>query len=240
MKKKSNVGSKTTAQTPSDNVCGYCGRAFARQQSLEVHICEQKRRDRERNDRGVQIGYQAFIRFYETTQGSAKLKTWEDFVRSPYYKAFVKFGRYCQGTRVIGSEQYLEWLLANNKRLDNWCKDSLYDEFLLQYLRQEMPEPAIRRALDAADRWNTVTGNPPKDYLRYGNTNEICVAIVGGRISAWVLYNTGAGMNFLESLDAGQINMIWPYIDSEYWQRRFASCSAERAYVESYFQELGW
>ena len=240
MTKKSNAGSKNATQTVAEHTCAYCGREFSRPSSLEVHLCEQKRRNNERDERGVQIGYRAFIRFYEITQGSAKLKTWDDFVRIPYYKAFVKFGRYCTGTRVIEAEQYLEWLLQTNKKLDHWCKDSLYDEFLIQYLRQELPIPAIKRALDAADRWHSVTGNPQKDYLRYGNTNEICLAITGGRISPWILYNTNGGTQFLESLDTAQINMIWPYIDSEFWQRRFQTCTVERVYVESYFQELGW
>ena len=84
----------STEQTES-YTCKYCEREFKRESSLAVHICEQKKRYQEKDERGVQIGYQAYIKFFEYTQGSAKLKTFDDFAASPYYRAFVKFGRYC-------------------------------------------------------------------------------------------------------------------------------------------------
>ena len=55
-----------------------------------MHVCEPKRRYQERDEVGVQIGLQSYMRFYEITQGSAKLKTFDDFAESPYYRAFVK------------------------------------------------------------------------------------------------------------------------------------------------------
>ena len=69
--------------------------------SLAVHSCEPRRRRMEKDEAGVRLGFQAYIKFYELTQGSAKLKTFDDFADSPYYKAFVKFGRYCVDVRAI-------------------------------------------------------------------------------------------------------------------------------------------
>ena len=100
--------------------CQYCKKDFARETSLAVHVCEPKRRRQERAERGVELGFQAYIRFYEMSQGSARLKTFDDFADSPYYRAFVKFGRYCVSTRTINPKQFLEWLLKNNKK--KWIK----------------------------------------------------------------------------------------------------------------------
>ena len=57
--------------------CQYCKKDFARETSLAVHVCEPKRRRQERAERGVELGFQAYIRFYEMSQGSAKLKTFD-------------------------------------------------------------------------------------------------------------------------------------------------------------------
>jgi hypothetical protein len=88
--------------------CQYCKKSFQKESTLAVHLCEPKRRRQERSERGVELGFQAYIRFYEITQGSAKLKTFDDFADSPYYRAFVKFGRYCVSTRVVNPKQFTE------------------------------------------------------------------------------------------------------------------------------------
>jgi hypothetical protein len=75
--------------------CQYCRKDFVKETSLTVHSCEPRRRRMERAERGVELGFQAYIKFYEMTQGSAKLKTFDDFADSPYYRAFAKFGHTC-------------------------------------------------------------------------------------------------------------------------------------------------
>jgi len=67
------------AETTSKFTCEFCKKEFARESSIAVHMCEPKRRRMEQSERGVQLGFQAYIKFYEMAQGSAKLKTFEDF-----------------------------------------------------------------------------------------------------------------------------------------------------------------
>ena len=67
---------------PGEHVCKYCGAAFTRESSLVVHQCEPKRRDNQKGEKGVRIGYIAWLRFYELSQGSSKLKSYEDFCNS--------------------------------------------------------------------------------------------------------------------------------------------------------------
>ena len=95
--------------------CRYCRKDFVKETTLAVHVCEPKRRHQEKDERGVQLGFQAYIRFYELTQGSAKLKTFDDFVESSFYRAFVKFGRYCVAIKAINPARFTEWLLKQNK-----------------------------------------------------------------------------------------------------------------------------
>ena len=220
--------------------CQYCKKSFQKESTLAVHLCEPKRRHQERNERGVELGFQAYIRFYELTQGSAKLKTFEDFADSPYYRAFVKFGRYCVNTRAINPRQFTEWLLKNNKKLDYWASDQLYTEYLLQYLRLEHVNDALARAIEYAIDWAENNEAQPQDCLRYGNHNLICHAVTTGRISPWVIYNCNSGQTFLNDLDSTQVAMIWPYIDSDVWQKRFKDYMADQEYAKDILLKAGW
>jgi len=221
-------------------VCQYCEKSFQRESSLAVHVCEPKRRYQERDEVGVQIGLQSYLRFYEITQGSARLKTFDDFARSPYYRAFVRYGRYCVSIRAINIHRYTEWLLKYNKKIDHWCRDSLYSEYLAEYIRQEAVSDALARTLEQGIAWAEETGNPDRDYLRYGNSNTVCYAITTGRVSPWVLYNCSSGQEFLAGLNPEQLAMIWPMIDADFWQRRMRDYAADAEYAKTMLAQAGW
>ena len=220
--------------------CQYCHKDFVREASLAVHSCEPRRRRQERDEAGVRLGFQAYLKFYELTQGSARLKTFEDFAGSPYYRAFVKFGRYCVEIRAVNPSRFMEWLLKNNKKIDHWARDTMYTEYLTEYVRVENVNDALARAMEFGIAWSEETGNPAEDCLRYGNTNATVYAVTTGRITAWVLYNCESGQGFLSELDATQISMIWPYIDSEFWMKKFTDYVADQEYMRDMLEKAGW
>lgn len=222
--------------------CKYCEREFRKESTLAAHLCEPKRRWQQETETGVQFGFRSYIQFYETTQGSAKLKSYEDFVNSPYYNAFVRYGRHLVAIRAVNSNSFTTWLLKNNKKLDHWCKDSFYDEWLQDYIKKEAVQDALERGLKEMQEYaehNRDLRNGFLDYFRYGNSNRICHHITTGRISAWVVYNCSSGVSFLEGLDSGQIDMIMPYIDPDYWQRRFHDYMADTEWAKHVLQEAG-
>jgi hypothetical protein len=221
-------------------VCEYCKKEFARETSIAVHMCEPKRRRFEQDERGVQLGFRAYIKFYEQAQGSAKLKTFDDFADSAYYRAFVKFGRYCVGTRVIAPERYLLWLLKQQKKIDNWSSDQLYTEYLIGYLRVENVSDALTRAVEFGMDWAEKNSAQPQDCLRYGSSVAMCYAVTTGRISPWIIYNCESGQQFLAGLASDQIGMIWSYIDSDEWQKRFNNYPADQEYARDILTKAGW
>jgi hypothetical protein len=220
--------------------CQFCKKDFVRETSLTVHSCEPRRRRQERSERGVELGFQAYIKFYEMTQGSAKLKTYDDFCDSPYYKAFVKFGRYCVSIRAINPARFMEWVLKQNKKIDHWCSDTVYTEYLTFYLRVENVNDALARAIEFGLDWSEKTGNPPHDCLRYGGTNSLMYAVSSGRISPWIIFNSESGQIFLDSLTPEQIAIIYPYIDVDHWQKRFQDYPADQEYAKEILKQAGW
>jgi hypothetical protein len=205
-----------------------------------VHVCEPKRRYQEQSEIGVQLGLQAYLRFYEITQGSARLKTFDDFAQSPYYRAFVKFGRHCQAIRAVNVTKFIDWVIRQNKKIDHWCRDTVYTEYLTEYLRHENISDALTRAIEHSIEWAENSGHPSHDYLRFGNDNAICYAVTSGRVSPWILYNSDSGQEFLSRINTEQIAMIWSLIDSDFWQKKFQDYAADAAYVREIMTKAGW
>jgi len=222
------------------HTCQFCKKDFVRETSLTVHSCEPRKRRQERSERGVELGFQAYIKFYEMTQGSAKLKTYDDFCESPYYKAFVKFGRYCVSIRAINPARFMEWVLKQNKKIDHWCSDTVYTEYLAFYLRVENVDDALARAMEFGIDWSEKTGNPPHDCLRYGGTNAMVYAVTAGRISPWIIFNSESGQHFLSELNQEQIAIVYPYIDVDHWQKRFQDYPADQEYAKDILKQAGW
>ena len=220
--------------------CQYCKKDFMKESSLAVHSCEPRRRRMEKDEAGVRLGFQAYIKFYELTQGSAKLKTFDDFAESPYYKAFVRFGRYCVEVKAINPEQFTRWVLKQNKKLDHWAKDSVYTEYLQDYLRVENVNDALARAIEFSIDWGEKNTAKPEDCLRYGNDNAMTYAVSTGRISPWAIYCSDSGQQFLNNLDQTQVATIWSIIDADYWMRKFKDYPADYEYAREMLQKAGW
>ena len=134
----------------------------------------------------------------------------------------------------------MEWLLKHQKKIDRWASDQLYTEYLLDYLKVENVSDALSRAIEYSIDWSEKQSAPAHDCLRYGNSNALCYAIVTGRISPWVLYNSESGAKFLGELSTEQVAMIWPYIDSDLWQKKFQTYLADQEYARDILTKAGW
>jgi hypothetical protein len=228
--------------TTASYKCKYCSKSFAKESTLTSHLCEQKRRWQQEKETGVQLGLRAYLRFYEYAQGSAKLKSYADFATSPYYIAFVKFGRHLVGIRAVNPASFIDWLLKNNKKLDYWTKDSFYEEWLREYIKREAVQDALERALKEMTEYaesHPELRNGFKDYFRYGNVNRVCHHIASGRISPWVVFNCDSGVGFLDGLSEEQVAIILPYIDPDYWQTKFRDYLSDTEWTKDILGKAG-
>lgn len=201
--------------------CEFCGRSFLRESTIFKHICEYKQRWMQKDLQGNRIGFQAWLQFYKKNTASKKNKTYEEFIKSAYYTAFVKFGTYCASINALNVSRFVDWLLKNQIKLDTWCQDTVYTKYLVDYLKTENPLDAIARSIETTIAMAENEKILSKDYLRYGNPNKICYAITTGKISPWMLYQSESGINFLDKIDATQQKMIIDYINPEQWAIKF-------------------
>ena len=81
--------------------CDFCKREFLRESTTLSHVCEQKRRWLDKDNHGNRIGFQCWLEFYKKNTSKRKNLKQEDFIKNPYYIAFVKFGNYCVSINAI-------------------------------------------------------------------------------------------------------------------------------------------
>ena len=201
--------------------CEFCNREFMRESTMAKHLCENKQRYLNKDLQGNRIGFQAWLQFYKKSTASKKNKTYDEFIRSAYYTAFVKFGTHCADINAINISRYVDWLLKNQIRIDTWTTDSVYTKYLIEYLRIEDPLDAIARSVQTTIDLAEIEGILPRDYLRYGNANKICHNITNGKLSPWMLYQTDSGVKFLDNLNESQVKLVIDYINPELWKIKF-------------------
>jgi hypothetical protein len=222
-----------------DYKCQYCSKGFLKESTLIAHQCEPKRRAQQKTDIGVNLGYQAWIRFYELSQGSAKLKTYDDFCKSQFYAAFVKFGRHCHSIRAINASKFIDFVLKNNFKIDHWCREQIYDKYLLQLLTTEAAEDALARSIEHMQEWAESTGEQFNDYFKSVSSNRLVSDVRNGRISSWCLYCCDSGIATLAQLNEEQIGLIWAYIDADTWQKKLRDYVADAELARHVLKEAG-
>jgi len=220
--------------------CYYCQKEFKRESTLNVHMCEPKRRFHNKNDKGVVLGMHTFDKFYKYAQNHTGTKTFDEFIHSPYYIAFVKFGNYCIKTKCIKIDRFIEFVVTSGIKLDKWATDDTYTQFLARALKTENVNDALARAIEYSIDWGTEKSMRPEDVMRYATSNRLCSAIISGKISPWVIYQSMSGQEFLGRLSDEQRILIWDIIDPDYWDITFANKLSDVEYVEEILKNAGW
>ena len=215
----------------------YCGKVFTRARTLQVHMCEPKRRHLQRNEKWVQNAFIVFQRFYQIHQHGQKEKTYDDFCRSAYYNAFVKFGRFMMHINPLYPEKYIDYVILSKIKLDHWARDDLYEAYLIETLKAEPVESALQRSIATMMDWAEEQNAQWADYFRLVNTNRAVQHIQQGRISPWLLLGCKAGKNLLQSLNDEQLQMVGRFIAPEFWTQRIKSSPADQLFLQETAKE---
>jgi DNA-directed RNA polymerase subunit RPC12/RpoP len=241
IKKSSNIvkalgGIKNKLQTLSYK-CEHCGKYFAKEKTLAVHVCEQKRRYLSKNEKHVQAGLLTYQRFYDITQKGKTQKTFDDFATSPYYTAFVKFGSFLVNTAPIYPERFIDFVVRSGVKLDHWCRDELYDSYISELIKIEPADGAIQRSIQTMMDWADNNSASWEHYFAYVNLNRATHDIKEGLISPWLVLNTKAGKDMLKRMNDEQLEIIGSVIDPQYWMRRFKNLPADLELVKDIIKE---
>jgi hypothetical protein len=216
--------------------CEHCKKEFAKEKTLAVHVCEQKRRYLSRNEKHVQLGFLTYQKFYELNQKISN-KTFDEFAASPYYTAFVKFGSFLSNTNPIYFEKFIDYVLTSGVKLDHWCRDELYDSYIIEMIKSEPADGSIQRTIQTMMNWADKNDSIWEHYFAYVNLNRAAHDIREGLISPWLLLNTKEGKNLLTKMNDEQLAIISQIIDPQFWLKKFRTYPADLELVKDIIKE---
>jgi len=217
--------------------CKYCSAKFTKEKTLSVHMCEQKRRFLQKDERRVQLGYQAFVRFYELCQKVEKPKTYEEFCKSPYYTAFVKFGSFLSNVKPLYPDKYIDYVVTSGVKLDHWCREELYQKYAVDLILREKVETAMERSIKTMMNWGDEKEAPWNDYFKYASLNRAVMDIKDGKISPWIILNCKTGKDMMKRFNDEQLQIVYPIMDPNHWALRFRRLPADVEMVKEITKE---
>lgn len=219
--------------------CAHCGKNFMREKTLISHVCERKRRMMQQDEKRVQAGFMAFNRFFQLTQNAKKPKTYEEFCKTSYYNAFVKFGSFINNINPLYPDKFIDYVIKSGVKLDHWCRDALYEKYLNDILKIEPVDSAVQRTITTMIEWGDKQSAQYTHYFNYVNLNRAVHDIKNGNISCWVMLNCRSGKDMLGKFSDEQLNMIAPVLDMPFWVKKFRDTPAEVALVKEICKETG-
>ena len=202
-------------------VCEYCNKGYTKESTLAVHMCEKKRRHLQKDEKRVRYGFYAFQRFYKLSAGSQRDKTYDEFCKSPYYNAFVKFGSFISNVRPLYPEKYIDYVVTSGVKLDHWARDELYEKYVLEFILKEDVTTALERSVMSMMDWAEEQNASWNSYFNYVSLNRAVWNIKDGKISPWLILNCKSGKEMLSKFNDEQLSMVYHVINPEHWALRF-------------------
>ncbi len=218
--------------------CIYCNTSYSKEKTLFAHMCEKKRRALQKGEKRVQLGFYAYNQFYKLTSHCTKNKTYDNFMQSPYYNAFVKFGSYIANVQPLYTEQYIDYIVTSGIKLEHWCKDELYETYALNLIRKEHVSVALERTVLTMVKW--AENNPPalwNHYFNFVSLSRAVYDIKDGKISPWVILNSHTGREMLNKFNTEQLEMIYHIMNPEYWSLQFKRRNTELQIAKDIIKE---
>jgi hypothetical protein len=218
-------------------ICQHCQSKFVKEKTLMVHVCEQKRRHLAKNEKHVQMGFMAYDRFYKLNQKQDKTKTYEEFSQSPYYNAFIKFGSFVSNVNPLYPDQYIDYVVKSGVKLDHWCREGLYEDYVLHLVKNEPVEVALQRTISHMLEWANNNDSLWNHYFNYVSTNRATFDIKDGKISPWLILNCTSGKKLLANLNDEQLSSVGITIDPIFWQKKFKTHEHDMDLVKDVVKE---
>ena len=202
-------------------------------------MCEQKRRVLQKDEKRVQTGFYAYNKFYQLTQQAKKQQTYSNFCKSPYYNAFVKFGSFINNVNPIYPDRFIDFVIKSGVKLDHWCRDELYEKYLVDLVKVEPVESAIQRSLQYMMDWGDEKNANYAHYFLYVSLNKAVHDIRDGKISPWLVMNCTSGVELLKKFNDEQLALVNRTLDIPFWARRIKDSPADVALVKEVCKETG-
>lgn len=212
--------SKKQNKETSELTCQFCNKEFVNEKKFINHMCKMKARWLDKDLKSVKLGFMAYNKYFELTKKPSQ--SYDSFMKSRFYTAFVKCGKFIKDCNIPDAENYITWLVKNKIRIDDWCTDETYTKYILYVIKSEPAIRAYERFVMFAEQWGIRTNSNWLNFFDEVSTFEAINYIQNGRISPWILFTSKKAGDFLERLNEEQVEILYKVIDQKFWSKKLS------------------
>ncbi len=134
-------------------------------------------------------------------------------------------------------EKYIDWTVKSGIKIDHWCREELYEKYVLELIREENVETALERSIKTMTQWADTHNSVWNHYFNYVSNSRAIYDIKDGKISPWLLLNCESGRKLLDNLVDDQLASISNIIDPIFWSRKFKTNKSDLELVRQIVKE---
>lgn len=237
---KSSVSKNSSLKKKDDTYkCSYCDKIYKTEKPFLNHICKQKRRYFEKDTKPARLAFAAYVKFNEVHYRGRTLPTYEKFMQSNLYEAFLRFGKYIVDINALSPSDFIDHMVRSQIPIDNWCRDSEYEKYVGNLAMKESPDRALERTCLLMREWALKEGRDSSDFFRMISPMLATSWIRSGRISPWVLLNCDSGVALIDQLTDEQMMVTASALNIKMWKGKFSRNMEEVLDIRAALKESG-
>lgn len=219
--------------------CKFCNVRFHKESTLATHLCVKKRRFMDIESTGSRLGFMAFRKFYDLTTNSKKDKTIEEFINSPYYSDFVKFGHHLANLKPMHMEEFIEFAIRSGLKIKEWHRDEVFYYYIENFIKKEPPTSAVERSIIEIVGWCEKNACEFTQFFNTITANEFVHMLKMGKISPWILYLSSTGTVALAKFNEEHAEIIKDIIDPSFWVKKFKKQTEDVDHIREILGQSG-
>ena len=215
--------------TPNGFQCTHCGKLYKREKAFMAHTCDQMERA---SIMRSNIGMQSYG-YYKTWLNSKRKSkvNIETFSTSKFFKQFVKFSKWCRGTKLHDTTGYIRFMIMKDFPPYMWTSHEVYQQYLEFVDKKWGPEEHINQTIKFLERFAAKLTDDmyvkPKNPIQYALIEMDIVSmaklVTNRHISPWVLLNSTVFKDKFITAGPEKRKALLRTIDIEYWQAKMAN-----------------
>lgn len=220
--------------------CDHCGASFKTLGGFNRHKCAKARLIEEIGDIGLARAYDAFDFWYRYNGfGKKKGKSYQDFLKSPYFKLFTALEKTSIDSRIGPIKEYIRWISDRRIPSSDWTNNDVIMKYRTESSKNVDAEKHVMQSLEQIAAWCDLKGYSIETFFSNIGPGEAAQWVHVGKLSPWILLATDRLSELLSRMTDEQILYFTNMFDIDYWEKRAKQSPEKIDVVKRIISEVG-
>ena len=141
---------------------------------------------------------------------------------------------------MVNPDLFIKFVIKNHIKLNDWCKDSIFETYCRDVCRREDVYTAMERQIKIMTKWAEENNEHWTDFFVKVPPGLAYKWILNGKLSPWILLNSkSAEKSLFARLSDEQLMHISEFINFDYWRVRIKQDKDDADFIKKILEENG-